>query len=482
MNKFETIIGLEVHAQLKTESKMFCGCSNKFGDSPNTNICPVCTGQPGVLPVINKKAIEFAIKTAIAVGCKINKQSVFARKNYFYPDLPKGFQISQFELPLAEHGHLNIAVNGEKKKIGITRIHLEEDAGKLVHKGSARIMGSDYSLADYNRAATPLMEIVSEPDIRSAEEAKTYMEALAHILGYIGVCDAKMEEGSLRCDANISIRPVGQEKFGTKTEIKNMNSFKAVFKAIQAEEKRQREAIEDGGTIIQETRFYSDETETTSGMRSKESSHDYRYFPEPDLVPLEPSQEWIEKIRETVGELPEQKMDRYTNGLKLIAADAQMLVSSPYMSRFFEEAIMVHNNAKAVANWLMGDITAYLNANKIGLEKSNITPKKLAEMVSMIDNGTISNKIAKDVVIEILKTGKTVEEIVKEKGLTQISDESEIVNIVKEVISANPAQVEQFRAGKETVIMFLVGQAMKASKGRAKPDSVQKILRQELSN
>lgn len=481
MSKYETVIGLEVHAQLKTESKMFCSCANKFGDPPNANICPVCTGQPGVLPVINKKAIEFAIKTAIALGCTINDKSVFARKNYFYPDLPKNFQISQFELPLAEHGHLDIEVNGIKKKIGITRIHLEEDAGKLVHKGAARIMGSDYSLADYNRAATPLMEIVSEPDIRSPEEAKAYMETLAHILEYIGVCDAKMEEGSLRCDANISIRLVGNLKFGVKTEVKNMNSFKAVMKALQAEEKRHEEVIEEGGKISQESRFYSEETETTSGMRSKEDSHDYRYFPEPDLVPLEPDNKWIEEIKETLGELPAQKKERYMSSLGLAPQDADVLVAYPFMSRFFEETVNIHNNPKAAANWLMGDVTAYLKATKIGLEDSNITPSKLAEMISLIDKGAISNNIGKEVVLEILKTGKSVQEIIKEKGLTQISDESELIKIIQDVITSNPKQVEGFKAGKEPLLMFLVGQVMKATKGRAKPDVVQKLLKQELA-
>ena len=481
MSKYETVIGLEVHAQLKTNSKMFCSCANHFGDEPNTNICPVCTGQPGTLPVMNKKAIEFAIKTALATNCRVNETSVFARKNYFYPDLPKGYQISQFELPLAEHGEIFIEVNGEKKKIGITRIHLEEDAGKLVHKGAARIMGSDYSLADYNRAGTPLMEIVSEPDIRSPEEAKAYMEALAHLLEYIGVCDAKMEEGSLRCDANISIRPVGQKEFGTKTEVKNMNSFKSVMKALQAEVKRHEQVLEEGGKIIQESRFFDDVTETTTGMRSKEDSHDYRYFPEPDLVPLSPSKKWIEEIRNTVGELPEQKKDRYVKDYGLSDADAFFIISSHTFAEFFEETLKHYNNPKIVANWLLGEVMAYLKANKVEIEKANITPIKLAEMLELIDKGTISGKIAKTVLAEILNTGKSVQDIIKEQGLTQISDEGEIVKIVQEVIQNNPKQVEQFKAGKDAVIMFLVGQVMKLSKGRAKPDAVQKILREELS-
>src|SRR3989339_1532429 len=374
MPQYETVIGLEVHAQLKTESKMFCGCANNFGDQPNTNICPVCTGQPGTLPVINKKAIELAIKTALATNCKINNRSVFARKNYFYPDLPKDYQISQFDLPLAEHGFLEIKVDENKKRVGITRIHLEEDAGKLVHKGSARIMDSDYSLADYNRAATPLMEIVSEPDLRTPEEAKAYMEKLAHLLEYIGVGDAKMEEGSLRCDANISIRPVGQKEFGTKTEVKNMNSFKSVMKALQAEVKRHEQVLEEGGKIIQESRFFDDVTETTTGMRSKEDSHDYRYFPEPDLVPLSPSKKWIEEIRNTVGELPEQKKDRYVKDYGLSDADAFFIISSHTFAEFFEETLKRYNNPKIVANWLLGEVMAYLKANKVEIEKANITP------------------------------------------------------------------------------------------------------------
>lgn len=485
MRKYETVIGLEVHAQLKTNSKMFCSCPNNFGDEPNTNICPVCTGQPGVLPVINEKAIELAIKTAIALGCKINKSSVFARKNYFYPDLPKGFQISQFELPLAEHGHLTIEVNGKKKKIGITRIHLEEDAGKLVHKGSARLAGSDYSLADYNRAATPLMEIVSEPDIRSPEEAKAYMESLAHILEYIGVCDAKMEEGSLRCDANISIRPVGQEKFGTKTEVKNMNSFKAVMKALQSEEKRHEEVIEDGGKIIQESRFYSEETETTSGMRSKEDSHDYRYFPEPDLVPLEPSDEWIEEIKKTLGELPEERKQRLINAYQISSDTAALLVSDKIKADYIDGAFDILNDVskiKIVINLLIGPISGLMNEKKISLYdlQKNISISTVSEMANKISAGELSHKMANDVLRKITETGETLENIIKNSGFTQISDEGEIVKFVQEAIKNNPAQVEQFKAGKDAVIMFLVGQVMKASKGKAKPDTVQKLLREEL--
>ena len=481
MPQYETVIGLEVHAQLKTESKMFCGCANNFGDPPNTNICPVCTGQPGTLPVINKKAIELAIKTALATNCKINERSVFARKNYFYPDLPKDYQISQFDLPLAEHGFLEIKVDENKKRVGITIIHLEEDAGKLVHKGSARIMDSDYSLADYNRAATPLMEIVSEPDIRTPEEAKAYMEKLAHLLEYIGVCDAKMEEGSLRCDANISIRPVGQKEFGTKTEIKNMNSFKAVMKALKAEELRHREVVDEGGIIIQETRFYSEETEKTKGMRTKEYSHDYRYFPEPDLVPIAPTKEWIEEIRKTVGELPDKKENRFIKDYGISETDAFFIVSNSKMATFLEETTKSYNNPKAIANWLVGEITACLKESKMTFDNIALSPNQLAEMLALIDNGVLSRKVAKEIVLpELLKGSNSIQGIIKEKGLTQISDEGELVSIAQDIIRNNPKQVEQFKSGKEAVLMFFVGQVMKATKGRANPDAVQKILKEAL--
>jgi aspartyl-tRNA(Asn)/glutamyl-tRNA(Gln) amidotransferase subunit B len=489
MSKYETVIGLEIHAQLLTESKIFCGCSTKFGAKPNTNICPVCTGQPGVLPVLNKKVIELAIKTALALNCKIEPRSVFARKNYFYPDLPKDYQISQYELPLATGGYLEIEVpstslgtsEGKKKKIGITRVHLEEDAGKLIHKGAARIMGSEASLVDYNRTGVPLMEIVSEPDIRSPVEAKVFMESLQHLLQFIKVCDAKMEEGSLRCDANISIRPVGQKKFGTKTEVKNMNSFRGVWKALEAEEKRHAEVLGEGGKIIQETRYFDDTTETTTGMRSKEFAHDYRYFPEPDLVPVEPDKKWIDNIKKTIGELPEAKKQKYESEYGLPSDDAEILISTPALATFFEECISLYNKPKVLANWIMGDLTAYLKESKLSIDQLNFTPAQLVEMVQLIDKGTISGKIAKTVLVDILKTGKSVQDIVKEKGLTQISDEGEIVKIVKEVIKNNPKQAEQYKGGKKAVMGFLVGQVMKASKGRANPGMVNKLLAKELA-
>ncbi|MBU0672546.1 MAG: Asp-tRNA(Asn)/Glu-tRNA(Gln) amidotransferase subunit GatB [Candidatus Margulisbacteria bacterium] len=476
MSKYETVIGLEIHAQLLTESKMFCGCSTKFGNKPNTNICPVCTGQPGVLPVTNKKAIELAIKTAIALSCKIEPSSVFARKNYFYPDLPKAYQVSQYELPLATGGHIEIEVAGQKKRIGIIRVHLEEDAGKLVHQGADRIMGSDSSLVDYNRTGVPLMEIVSEPDIRSPLEAKAFMETLQHLLQFIQVCDAKMEEGSLRCDANISIRPVGDKKLGTKTEIKNMNSFRGVLKALGSEEKRHAEVKEAGGTIIQETRYFDDTTETTTGMRSKESAHDYRYFPEPDLVPVEPEGAWISEIKKTIGELPEAKKQRFETECGLSAADAELLISSPVLAAFFEQAIKLHDKPKIVANWIMGDLTAYLNENKKAIDEIDFTPAQLVEILKSIDKGTISGKIAKTVLVEVLKSGKQVKDVIAESGMTQVSDEGEIIKIIKEVLKHNPGPVAEYKKGKKATIGFLVGQVMKASKGRANPGMANKLL------
>jgi aspartyl-tRNA(Asn)/glutamyl-tRNA(Gln) amidotransferase subunit B len=479
--QFETIIGLEIHAQLLTESKMFCSCSARFGAKPNTNICPICTGQPGVLPVTNKKAIELAIKTALALNCRIEPHSVFARKHYFYPDLPKNFQISQYELPLATRGYVEIEVDGKTKKIGITRVHLEEDAGKLVHKGAARIMGSEGSLVDYNRTGTPLMEIVSEPDIRSHEEAVIFMQTLANLLQYIGVCDAKMEEGSLRCDANISVRKFGVKEFGVKTEVKNMNSFRAVGRALAVERIRHVQIIIEGGKIIQETRFFDDITNTTTGMRSKEYAHDYRYFPEPDLVPVEPSKEWVEEVRKSIGELPGQRKNRFLSDYQLTAYSSQLLITNKPLADFLEECVKLYPKPAAIANWLVGDITAYLNENKRSFKEVEFTPAQLAEILQLIDNGTLSGKMAKEVVFTVLKTGKQVKDVIAESGLTQISDEGELIKIVQAVIKNNPKQVEEYKAGKETVIMFLVGQVMKVSKGKANPEVATRLLKKELT-
>lgn len=480
--KYETVIGLEIHAQLSTQSKMFCSCSTKFGAKPNTNICPICTGQPGVLPVTNKKAIELAIKTAMALNCKIEPHSVFARKHYFYPDLPKDYQISQYELPLATGGYLEIEVERKQRKIGITRVHLEEDAGKLVHKGAERIMGAEESLVDFNRTGVPLMEIVSEPDLRSPREAAVFMEALARLLEYIGVCDAKMEEGSLRCDANLSIRPMGAEEFGTKTEVKNMNSFRAVEKALAAEEKRHTATLEEGGSIEQETRFFDDVTETTTGMRSKEFAHDYRYFPEPDLVPIEPEKEWIEEIRKTLGELPSERQQRFIIDYQLTDYNAQLLIGSKEMSNFFEECVKLYKNPKAITNWLLVEVAAFLNESKKTISEINFTPAQLVEILQLIDKGTISGKIAKTVLAEVLKTGRQAKDVITASGLTQISSEKELDLMVKEVIKNNPKPVEEYKAGKKTAIGFLVGQLMKASKGRANPELANKLLTKELES
>ncbi|MFA5840295.1 MAG: Asp-tRNA(Asn)/Glu-tRNA(Gln) amidotransferase subunit GatB [Candidatus Margulisiibacteriota bacterium] len=480
MTKYETIIGLEIHAQLLTESKMFCSCSNKFGDEPNSNICPICTGQPGSLPVVNKKAFELAMKTAIALNCKIEPYSIFARKHYFYPDLPKDYQISQYEEPLATGGYLDIEVDGQTKRIGITRIHLEEDAGKLVHVGADRIMGSEESLADYNRTGTPLMEIVSEPDIRTPQEASAFMTKLANLLQYIEVCDAKLEEGSLRCDANISIRPIGQKEFGTKTEVKNLNSFKSVEKALMAEEIRHNEVIAEGGKIIQETRFFDDTTDTTSGMRGKEYAHDYRYFPDPDLVNIEPDKEWIETIRKSLGELPDTRIERFVKDFGLSPSDAQLLISSKETANYFEECVKLHNNPRAIANWILGDIQAYLNTNHLSIQQSAFLPSQLSELVRLIDDGTISGKIAKTVIADALKSGKPIKDIIAASGMTQISNEGEILNIVREVIKNNPGPHQQYKEGKKSTITFFVGQVMKLSKGRANPALANKLLAEEL--
>lgn len=489
MSNYETVIGLEIHAQLATESKMFCSCSTKFGAEPNTNVCEICTGQPGVLPKINKKAIELAIKTGLALNCKIEPMSVFARKNYFYPDLPKAYQISQYELPLITGGYLEIEIPNEgensnsrlRKKIKLTRIHLEEDAGKLNHRGAERIMGSEESLVDYNRGGTPLMEIVTEPDIRSPLEAKIFMEDLAHLLQYLGVCDAKMEQGSLRCDANISIRPVGQKEFGIRSELKNMNSFKFVQMGLEAEVTRHIELTESGEKIIQETRYFDTKTHETKSMRSKEEAHDYRYFPEPDLIAVEPTKEWIEEIRSTITELPEKKKERYMKEYGLSGQTAESLISTKGISNYFESCLRIANKPKEISNWMLVNMFAHLKNKNITIEEIAFPPGELVELISLIEKGIISGTIAKDVLIKALETGKTIKDIVSESGSTQISNENEILKIVEEVIKNNPKQVEQYKGGKTTVMAFFVGQVMKVSKGRANPAVANKILSKELA-
>lgn len=475
--KYETVIGLEIHAQLRTKSKIFCDSATEFGQEHNSQICPVCTGYPGVLPVLNKQVVDYAILAGLALNCEIAKFSKFDRKHYFYPDLPKNIQISQYDLPICKNGHL--IINGEK--IRINRIHMEEDAGKLVHAGAAGIAGSTYSLVDYNRTGVPLLEIVSEADIRSSEQARIYTEELRTILRYLGVCDGNLEEGSLRCDANVSIRPFGQEEFGTKVEIKNLNSFKALQKALDFEVERQIDEVESGGKIVQETRLWKDDENITISMRSKEEAHDYRYFPEPDIVPLEIDAEWVHRIRETLPELPQEKRRRYTEDFGISAADAVTIVDSIETASFFDEAAKQAKNPKAIANWLLGDITAYLKDKKVAVNDTKLTTKALVQMIDLIDKGVISNAIAKQIIVQMIETGESAEKITKEKGLTVISDESQILDVVKRIVAANPQEVEKYRAGKTQVIGFFVGQIMKETKGKANPALVNKLLIEELT-
>lgn len=471
MTKFETVIGLEVHAELSTNSKIFCGCPTEFGAPPNTHTCPICLGHPGVLPVLNKQAVEFAMKASLALNCQINQETKFDRKNYFYPDSPKAYQISQYDQPIGINGWIDIEVNGEKKRIRINRLHLEEDAGKLTH--------SDYgggSLVDYNRVGVPLVEIVSEADLRSPEEAKAYLEKLKAILQYTEVSDVKMEQGSLRCDANVSIRPFGQEEFGTKTELKNMNSFRNVQLGLEYEVERQRQVVLAGGKITQETRRWDDAGRKTIVMRSKEEAHDYRYFPDPDLVRLQISNEWMEQVKATIPELPDARQARYMEQYGLTSVDAGVITNSKESADFFDQAVATGADPKLVANWLMGELFGYLNANGLELKEVKLTPQGLGDMVKLIEKGTISTKIAKTVFKEMVETGKEPAKIVEEKGLVQISDEGELKRMVDEVIAANPQVIDDYRAGNERAVGFLVGQMMKLTKGKANPGLVNKLL------
>ncbi|MDH4100533.1 MAG: Asp-tRNA(Asn)/Glu-tRNA(Gln) amidotransferase subunit GatB [Nitrospirota bacterium] len=474
--EFEAVIGLEVHAQLTTKSKIFCGCSTRFGSEPNTQTCPVCIGMPGVLPVLNKTAIEYIVKTAIATNCTVAPYSRFARKNYFYPDLPKGYQISQFELPVAQHGHIDVVVEGEVRKIGITRIHLEEDAGKNLHEG---IVGASH--VDLNRAGVPLMEIVGEPDIRTPEEAAEYMRKLRSILRYIGVCDGNMEEGSLRCDANVSIRPVGQKELGTKAEIKNMNSFKNVAKAIEYEIKRQKQVVMSGGRIVQETRLWDANKGVTLSMRSKEEAHDYRYFPEPDLVPVVVDQEWIDELTEGLPELPDAKRERFVSQYGIPEYDADVLTQSRAMGDYYEACVTAYNQPKTVSNWIMGDVMRELKNANLEIEECPLSPERLAGMLKLMEDGTISGKIAKTVFEEMFKSGKDAETIVKEQGLVQVTDTGAIEKVIEEVMAANPQHVADYRSGKEKLFGFFVGQVMKASQGKANPAMVNDLLKKMLA-
>ncbi len=472
--KYEAVIGLEIHAQLLTETKIFCGCSTRFGSEPNTQTCPVCIGMPGVLPVLNRRVVEFAIKTGLAMNCKISSYSRFARKNYFYPDLPKGYQISQYELPICENGYVDITVDGVKRRVGITRIHMEEDAGKNIHQ-------KDGSLVDLNRAGVPLMEIVTEPDIRSPKEAAAFMRKLRTILRYLGVCDGNMEQGSLRCDANVSIRPEGTEEFGTKTEIKNINSFKFVERALEYEIKRQIKILNEGGKIIQETRLWNVDTGTTQSMRSKEEAHDYRYFPEPDLVPLEVSKEWIEEIRQSMPELPDEKRNRFIEEFGLPEYDADILTEERTIAEWFEECVRLGAKPKEVSNWMLTELLRRLNESGKEIHEIALTPQHLVDLLKLIDNGTISRNIGKNVFSEMFASGQSPEKIVQEKGLVQITDTSEIEKMVEDVIQANPKEVERYKNGETKLLGFFVGQVMKASKGKANPKVVNELIRKKLS-
>ncbi|MFU0789003.1 MAG: Asp-tRNA(Asn)/Glu-tRNA(Gln) amidotransferase subunit GatB [Virgibacillus proomii] len=472
---FETIIGLEVHVELKTKSKIFSPSVNAFGTAPNTNVNPIDLGYPGVLPVLNEEAVNFAMKAAMALNCEIATHTKFDRKNYFYPDNPKAYQISQFDQPIGENGWIEIEVHGKKKRIGITRLHLEEDAGKLTH-------GDDgYSLIDFNRQGAPLIEIVSEPDMRSPEEAYAYLEKLKNIIHYTGVSDVKMEEGSLRCDANISLRPIGQKEFGTKTELKNLNSFSYVQKGLEFEEKRQEKILLSGGEILQETRRYDERTKETLLMRVKEGSDDYRYFPEPDLVPLYIDDAWKERIRQEIPELPDARKQRYMEEIGLPEYDATVITNSKQMADFFEEAIAHDVDIKQVSNWLMGELSAYMNKHYTELDDLAITPEALSKMIKLIDDGTISSKIAKKVFAELVEKGGDPEKIVKEKGLVQISDEGQLKEIISKVLDENEQSIIDFKNGKKKAVGFLVGQVMKATKGQANPPMVNKILLEEIN-
>jgi aspartyl-tRNA(Asn)/glutamyl-tRNA(Gln) amidotransferase subunit B len=474
---YEAIIGLEVHAQLRTKSKIFCGCSSEFGAAPNTHTCPVCLGMPGVLPVLNRKVVDYALKMALATNCTIAAVSRFARKNYFYPDLPKGYQISQYELPIAEHGHVVIEVNGTEKPIGITRIHMEEDAGKLIHNPQRPV-----SMVDFNRSGVPLIEIVSEPDLRTPGEAGAYLRQLRAILRYLEICDGNMEEGSFRCDANVSIRPLGTDVLGTRTELKNMNSFKHVESALAYEIYRQQGVIEDGQDVVQETRLWDPEKGVTASMRGKEEAHDYRYFPDPDLLPLVIDQHWIEKIKTGLPEMPAAKKRRFMADHSLSSEDAALLTSSRAMADYYEECVRHFPEPKTVFNWVAGSLLAKLNAENKTIEESPVSVQRLAQLLQLIASGVISGKIAKAVFEEMASTGKDPQTIVQEKGLVQITDEEAIQKIVTKVMEDHGKEVADYKAGKTKLLGFLVGQVMKATQGKANPKVVNEILKEMLAS
>ncbi|GBR75936.1 aspartyl/glutamyl-tRNA amidotransferase subunit B [Candidatus Termititenax persephonae] len=478
MTEYETIIGLEIHTHLKTKSKMFCACSTEFGQPPNSNICPVCTGQPGALPVLNKEAVSLAIRCGLALNCTINKKSVFARKNYFYPDLPKAYQISQFDLPITQAGFVQLPLpDGTEKRVGITRAHLEEDAGKLVHQGAEGIEGATASHVDFNRSSVPLLEIVSEPDLRSAEEARAYLDKIKSILQYAEVSEANMEEGKLRCDANVSIRPVGQKEFGVKVEIKNMNSFRAVERAIKIEVERQKQVLAAGQKVVQETRSYDEAAGRTVSMRGKEESHDYRYFPEPDLLPLLIDDAWVAQVKQDLPELAEQRVKRYQEAYGISAYDARVLTLDKAVADFFDAAARLYGgDKKTIVNWLTTDVLGYLKNENLELGQTKLTPPQLVEMLGLIDNQTISGKIAKDLLVKILQTGASAQKLVEQGGLRQITDEGELQKIIQEILAAHPKQLEQYRSGKTALKGYFVGETMRRTKGQASPPLVNQLL------
>ena len=477
---YETVIGLEVHVQLTTNTKIFCGCSKDFGQTPNSQTCPVCLGLPGALPVLNQQVVELAIRTGLATNCQIAPRSIFARKNYFYPDLPKGYQISQFELPICEHGWLDIDLeNGERKRIGITRAHMEEDAGKLIHGDTPQTAGN--SLVDLNRACTPLLEIVSEPDMRSADEAIDYLKKLHQIVVYLGVCDGNLEEGSFRCDANVSVRPYDQEEFGTRAEVKNINSFRFIKQAIEYEVERQIDLIEGGGKVVQETRLFDSDTGMTRSMRGKEDAHDYRYFPDPDLVPLVISPEWIEEVRATLPELPEIKLGRFVDELGMSEYDAGVLASDRALADYFDACVALGSDAKSCANWIMGELLRKLKETDTEITDVPITPELLSGLLARIADNTISGKIAKTVFEKMWQKGQTADQIIDAEGLKQVTDSGAIEGLVDEVIAANPDQVAEYLGGKDKLIGFFVGKVMQASQGKANPGMVNQLLKKKLT-
>ncbi len=476
--RYEPVIGLEVHVQLGTRTKIFCGCPIEFGQPPNTNVCPVCLGLPGALPVLNQAAVELALKAAMALGCTINPDSRFARKNYFYPDLPKGYQISQYDEPLAQHGRVEIVLDGEKKRIGVTRVHMEDDAGKSIHDGFPD--SERYSYVDINRSGAPLIEIVSEPDMRNSDEAYAYLTDIKQVLQFVGVSDCDMEKGQLRCDANVSVRLRGAEKFGVKAEVKNLNSFRFLKLALDYEIGRQITLLESGGTVQQETRLYNSDTGETVSMRSKEHAHDYRYFPEPDLVPLRITPDWDARVRAAMPELPAARRARFVENYGLREYDAQVLTLTRDTSDYYEKASVASGDPKTTANWVMGDLAAFLKADGKAIEDSPVSPEHLAELVKLIGSGELSGKLAKEIFPKMFASGDGPAAIMDREGLRQISDSGALETIVDETLAVNTKQVEQYKSGKTSVIGFLVGQIMKASRGQANPAAVTEILKKKL--